>query len=235
MLINATHAPPHQLLPVLAAVAELPCTPIVWFSQPLLQVLLASGYSVGWPATAPDLLCSCLRVRVQTMRGTWAKTPPTGEIRAVIKEAWREISTHPDWPKGVEPVWSLDNVSVHNSALKGWDDPNGWRIRAGIQGTVMQPPSYSPDLHHVVEHAIANMTTGFKDMLFYGAMDPTAQVALHAGQVRMPTMDEFFDMQCEAFFTSNTVQSIRDDVLGLPDTYKAVIDVNGGWTNKIFA
>lgn len=117
----------------------------------------------------------------------------------------------------------MDNAVVHKSAAKGWDTTGDWRESAGIKGPFFPPPPYSPDIHQVIEHAIANMSRHFKHELALRAM---------RRQERMMSMTEFFQLAVDCFRLGNSDAAIRANVDGIEETFKAIVALNGDLPEK---
>jgi hypothetical protein len=179
---------------------------------------------------------------MQTMKGHVAKNPPAAEIRDVIRTAWGHVKTAMDsglWPKDQEPVWSLDNVSVHKAAVQGWDEPSCWRKKEGIRGRLHMPPAYSPDLHQVVEHSIGNMTRLYKKELLIQSLKVWSSVpdaSRDGAGAGKPTLHDFFLKQQQCFYESNKgkkdVNAIAANVRRLGQVYTEVIRLGGAMPER---
>lgn len=183
---------------------------------------------------------------MQTMAGEQAKTPPSSEIRDLIKRIWLRIKSEMEpedpaereaqiragkkgwrWPKGLEPVYSLDNAAVHVAAVQGWDDPDGWRIKAGIKGRLHMVPDYSPDLHQVIEHAIGNMSKSFHDAVAYGLL---GRLCGESGRrENLANMLDFMWLQKWCYQYANGGAAIAENCYRLLDTYLEVVKHGGDW------
>uniref|UniRef100_A0A7S0RG60 Uncharacterized protein n=1 Tax=Chlamydomonas leiostraca TaxID=1034604 RepID=A0A7S0RG60_9CHLO len=182
----------------------------------------------------------------KTMAGEQAKTPPSSEIRDLIKRIWLRIKSEMEpedpaereaqiragkkgwrWPKGLEPVYSLDNAAVHVAAVQGWDDPDGWRIKAGIKGRLHMVPDYSPDLHQVIEHAIGNMSKSFHDAVAYGLL---GRLCGESGRrENLANMLDFMWLQKWCYQYANGGAAIAENCYRLLDTYLEVVKHGGDW------
>lgn len=167
--------------------------------------------------------------------GALAKNPPTDEIRDIMGGAWGEIEkakAEGRWLPDLDPIWSLDNVSVHNSALEDWDAKANvsWRKDRGIQGCVYRPPPFSPDLHQVVEHAIAQMANAFKHKLMSSLLarsEPSSSRV--AGFDALPSVESYFQEVCKCFQEANGGGAIAANCKSMRDMYDAVIACNGDY------
>jgi hypothetical protein len=54
---------------------------------------------------------------MQTKTVTLAQSPPTEELRDFLAQVHDAIKSSPAWPKDWEPIYTLDDVNVHHSAL----------------------------------------------------------------------------------------------------------------------
>lgn len=158
----------------------------------------------------------------------WAKTPTAEEIQQIIKEIDAKVKqamADGNWPANQEPVYSLDNVVVHRSAVRAWDDATGWRKQAHVWGQLIMPPPYSPDLHQVVEHAIANMTTEFKNRMSgdLGGLVPAGRQERDV----FKTVQDYFLVQVQCFQDANPAQYIKKNCDKLEKTYNEVIRLGG--------
>ena len=159
---------------------------------------------------------------MQTKRNKVARSPPTEEIRDIFRVAWNDIKQRdPEYAvrceRGEQPIyWSLDNAPVHKSAMEGWDDWNGWRVQAGIPGTVIWAPPYSPDLHQVIEHAHANTLRKFQGWLIS-----------NVHQKPFPQVLDYFDVIAQCFLDGNEPDSIEKNVAKLTKVYERVIEAHG--------
>lgn len=163
--------------------------------------------------------------------GKLAVNPTGEEVRDVLKEVWEAIKESNVWPAGQEPIWSLDTCNVHKAALKDWWTPThqvpAWRKHLGLEGDVKMPPPYSPDLHQVVEHAIANMTNHFNRRVQQALINQAAGKPAEELPNDMAGFKKWVDA---AFHEGNQGCSIAKNCekLGLK-TYQAVIDRAGGF------
>jgi hypothetical protein len=78
-------------------------------------------------------------------------------------------------------------------------------------------PPYSPDLHQVVEHAIANTTTRWRRALLENARRRDVYASVQ----------EWYEEVAACFADSS--QSIAKNVASLDATYQEVIRLGGGW------
>ncbi len=127
-------------------------------------------------------------------------------------------------------VWSLDNAAVHRSALRDWDDPDGWRATAGVPGFVLSPPLWSPDLHQVIEHAHANTITQWNKWQLEHA--DVCAAALSSKTGGLPLLMEPIR---QAFFRGNMRHSIAANVKRLTHVYLLVLGAGGGYIPRRFS
>ena len=157
-------------------------------------------------------------MRLQTIKGKIAKAPTAEEIKDILTTIWEKVKNHPNWPEGLGPCWSLDNAHVHKSALASWDHRNSWRHQRDIPGYVEKLPPYSPDIHQVVEHAIGNMVTRYRQKL----MDYICSTdAVYRSKLPMDVPGHFQLLE-ECFMAANAGNTIADNVAKLMDQ---VVDV----------
>lgn len=137
-------------------------------------------------------------------------------MRATVKEAEEKGS----WPKGIQPMFSLDNVSTHTSAVEKdrWQQPGSWWQNNLAGSQLFMPPPYSPDLHQVVEHAIANTSQAFQKLLWHEAVQQ---------QTARAEVGDYEEMLQQAFKAACTPAAIRRNVDLLPKVW-AGVDSNGG-------
>ena len=162
--------------------------------------------------------------RAQTLQGKVAQAPSGYEIRDLLKEVQQLVLANKEWPAGRDPVWSLDNAAVHRWALEmpDWSKAGGW-FRTNMRGNVWLPPPYSPDLHQVVEHAIANLCTQFNKLLW-------DEVEQHTSA--RPTVHGYAALIQQAFRTACNQQAINHNVMRLPHVYDSVRSAKGEWAEK---
>lgn len=130
---------------------------------------------------------------------------------------------NPLWPRSEEIWWSLDNAAVHRWALEGWGDAGGWHATSGMKGHVWELPPYSPDLHQVVEHAIANLCRQFREELWGEVANRKAP---HA------TVHGYAELIQRAFSKACNQQAINHNVMRLPHVYQSVQSARGEWAEK---
>lgn len=103
--------------------------------------------------------------------------------------------------------------------MKDWDAPDGWRRRAGIEGTYQLVSPYSGDLHQVVEHAHGNCVREYSKV--------TQEWEL--GMREMPADGIFgFAREVEVCFRrANKPAVIRANCVKMPEVYQACIESQG--------
>lgn len=174
---------------------------------------------------------------MQCLNGEYAKVPPRDEIRDIIYHAWLKVKAAKEkgqWPKDKEgndiPVtWSLDNCTVHKSAVEDWDVKGGWRLERGIEGKVHMPPDYSPDLHQIIEHAIGNMSRAFKKQLHLGCQ---GKLGWEEGQSECMGVDGYFKLMADCFRDSNGNDAIMHNCLRMQQVYNRVIELGGEYPER---
>ena len=113
--------------------------------------------------------------------------------------------------QGEQLVYSYDNDSVHKGALEEL------RVRGLLTSTNRAPlPPNSPDMHKVVEHCIARVTSMVNAELA-DTEDIVHPVGYWQGRVE------------QLFFGGISAASVKADVASLRATYQAIIDVGGAW------
>lgn len=152
---------------------------------------------------------------MQTQKGKDAKSPTADEmftlfrdhVHPAIKKVISEGKSTEWGLKGQHPMISMDNDSIHEAA---WG-----RMQALSKYKRAPLPPHAPDMHKVVEHCISYLKGQF-----------TQRLAEMKGPRGQP---EQYQQLLKDIFKTYTAQSIRKDVESLPDTYQAIIDVNGDW------
>lgn len=148
-----------------------------------------------------------------------ARSPTAEEIRDLLKTLSDMVRGLPEdkWPHDWEPVWSLDNATVHTAAVQDWEEC----AAMGIIGRAVFVPPYSPDLHQLIEHAHANTVRHFKEKLVVRNQEP--------GGPYKTVADMFRDIKA-SFEEVNTPVAIAANLKKLLEvTYPAVIELEGGW------
>lgn len=183
-------------------------------------LLLGPGFCLGGASCVPAHTHAQVKDRP-------ARSPNAAEIRQLIMDIWESIKAAGDGvfaencKTGKEQlIWSLDNARVHHKAVADWDDPNGWRVKAGIPGTVIFPPPYSPDLHQVIEHAHANTMLVFRD---WEVRYPDKCAAL------LKDITGFGTQLRHDFFEGNKQPSVYNNVRRLTTVYHLVIHAGGDY------
>jgi hypothetical protein len=151
---------------------------------------------------------------MQTKTGKTARGPPAEEIRDMLANICQALKNDELWDQSWQPIFSFDNSPNHTSAVSKWHE---WAPSRGVQGKALMVPPYSPDLHQVVEHAIANTTIRWRRVLLENARRRTVYA----------NVQEWYEEVCACF--AGASNSIAKDVDKLDDTYKEVIRLGGGW------
>lgn len=113
--------------------------------------------------------------------------------------------------QGQQLVYSFDNDAVHQGAMEELQQ------RGLITNSNRAPlPPNSPDMHKVVEHSIARLTSMVNSEL------------AHTEDLVLP-VEHWRSRLEQMFLTGITAASIRADVASLKATYQAIIDVAGSW------
>jgi hypothetical protein len=164
---------------------------------------------------------------MQTKAGRVAKAPTAEEIRDILSQAsakLRDLQQDGKWPADWEPIWSMDRVPIHRTAAKDWDHGQ-WRKDRQVMGTPLFVPTYSPDLHQVIEHVHANTVRAWKTDLLLE--EPRKQEYENA--VAMYKHLE------TTFYNSILPVSIQANVEKLLDrTYPEVLRLRGDWPTHEF-
>ncbi len=172
---------------------------------------------------------SCEYCPLQTRRGTPAQGLTAKETVYHMRHAWRVLRAHRDWPKHpatqkpLAPYWSMDNVPYQAAVAREWS--TGIRRDMDLPGSPWMVPAHSPDLHQVVEHALANTADAWKRVLQQRAAEsrPYRNVREMEKDLR------------ECFRTANPPQSIQANITKLLErTYRAIQEAGGGWPSKEF-
>lgn len=146
---------------------------------------------------------------------------PTGEEVAldvlvpILQQAHQELAGRLGRVQGrrLQPRLSLDNPTVHVSALKHYKDElvaAGWK-----RNTRFPLPKYSPDFHRVIEHTHGRAVLAFRKWMYD---NPKKHSTAEYKQV----FEDMYRGCCNA-------ESIASDVAGLPELYAYVADNDGEW------
>jgi hypothetical protein len=161
---------------------------------------------------------------LQTKKGNVAKAPTAVEIQDFIKDVNDIVMHHPGWTSVMgEPIYSLDNVSVHTSAVQGWDQENSWWHQNNIWGSCKFVAKWSPDLHQVVEHAHARITHHFQHMLWLEAVKQ---------QIVRKKVTKYMELLQSAFEATCQPDTIGANVHRLKAVYEAVVAARGDWAPR---
>ena len=135
------------------------------------------------------------------------------KVRAMTCALGELPSKAKPFPFGFKPIFSLDNASVHKTAM---EDPKWLQEHPWINNR-QKLPCYSGDLHKVVEHAHGVVSRAFKNRL--------RNTAAH------DTVAEYCD-DVAAIFYKLKPESIKKDVLSLTQTCQQVIQLHGEYPAK---
>ena len=153
--------------------------------------------------------------------------PTADEIKDIIAAIWAKIKEAMDagrWPADLEPVYSLDNATIHKSAVKDWDKPRSWRRQLGIRGRIMFVPDLSPDLHQVIEHAHANCVRLYQRI---------AEEYLRGVRKMPKDVAGFIPHVKKCFEEGNPLKSIKANVLRMKKVYEGVIAAGGDFVGGL--
>lgn len=159
---------------------------------------------------------------MQTVKGTVAKNPTWEEVRELLQSCYHAVITHPDWPAGWKPIFSVDNAQPHHKAV---NDPRPWKGpgRPDVEFTFVPPTS--PDIHQAIEHAHANGCAKFKKQLLERAM----------GHTPYANISEVVKELQACFQAANTPASILKNCQKLHTrTYPEIIRPEGAWPSCVF-
>jgi hypothetical protein len=164
---------------------------------------------------------------MQTKRGTVAKAPTAEEIRdllALASAKLQGLKQEGKWPSDWDPVWSMDRVPIHLAACKEWQHGQ-WRTEKQVIGTPLFVPTYSPDLHQVIEHAHAITVRAWKsDLLREGFRCKECDNAVG-----------MYEQLEEAFYTHILPVSVAANIEKLLNrTYLEVLRLEGDWPTAQF-
>lgn len=149
----------------------------------------------------------------------WAKSFTAAEVRDVM-EGFRDIAVsvmeeacggNQVEIQNNQPIFSLDNASVHNDL----EDITG----VGPFQRAPLPPR-SPDMHKVIEHLFNTLQYKLHRILLPAICQDYAR-----NPEAFPPM--FWVDVVEAVLKDVTVDSIRADIMTLPDTYQYIADHGG--------
>lgn len=123
-------------------------------------------------------------------------------------EALKVAARYPHiFTKGVRVKFSFDNPPIHNTAPLG-------DIGLEPEDRVCLPPR-SPDMHKAIEHVFGTLTRAMNASL---AKDPGLNTVVK------------YKAELERLFAEQiTPESVSMDVASLPDTYRGILAVDGGW------
>jgi hypothetical protein len=91
---------------------------------------------------------------VQTLAGNVAEGPTKEEFRDFVKSCTtklQELTGNPRF-RASQVHWSWDNPTIHGSVADG-----DWKGLGITDRNFMAVPTYSPDMHKVIEHIHANV------------------------------------------------------------------------------
>lgn len=167
--------------------------------------------------------CTCLQV-VKNHQEEMARAPNHSEIQNFLWNAYKEVARL--WligtiPRDFQPIWSLDNAPVHAAA---YNDPDWRQNKPPGCFTQVKPPTYSPDLHKIIEHVHGTVVTAAKKELLSMNTEPEPD----------DSIQPYFEMYRNNFHSHITAQSVQADITSLPTTYAEVIKDGGGYPARRF-
>lgn len=115
----------------------------------------------------------------------------------------------------LKPTFSFDNAKIHESGMTfeealqkfNWSDDMRFPL-----------PTYSPDMHRVIEHAHARAVLQFGKWLYQHPKEYT--ISKYKKE-----FERIFRECCKP-------STIAADVKGLPELYKVVVQKKGAWAQK---
>lgn len=163
-------------------------------------------------------------LHLQTKKGNEAKGPTGEEIKDLICSFSNKLAQPGVWPSTMcPPIYTLDNASIHHTAVDGWEEPDHWWQKEKIFGSPAFVPPHSPDLHQVPEHAHARIVHHFQHQLWLEAIAHKS--------VRQTVMG-YWELVQQAFEATCTKEIISADVDRLYAVYEAVKSNNGDWAPR---
>lgn len=130
-------------------------------------------------------------------------------IQAATDSKWDMVPNKSEWHGRHDARYSFDNPSIHEKAVPELE-------RLGFERVPL--PTYSPDMHKVIEHVHANIGREFRKKLIEDASIKKEQYA----------------SILEEIFFNITQASIAKDVMSLPDTYEEIKRLQGNWPSYRF-
>jgi hypothetical protein len=117
---------------------------------------------------------------------------------------------------GAHALYSFDGAKIHQSAIKEDDHGNSLLSPYGYSSQLRAPlPTYSPDMHQVIEHAHGRAVTAFQKLLY-------DHPQVHSAETYKQIYKQLF-MECCAAHT------IAADVARLPALYNHIYQNGGDW------
>lgn len=113
----------------------------------------------------------------------------------------------------LKPTFSFDSAKIHESGMSLEDELRKFKWSSDAMRFPL--PIYSPDMHRVIEHAHARAVLEFRRWLYQHPREYTI------GRYKSE-FEKIFRECCKP-------KTIADDVGGLPELYKMVVQRNGCW------
>jgi hypothetical protein len=135
-----------------------------------------------------------------------------------VKAAKAKLKNHPSISKGTELLFSYDSARIHTSAMKLVDAASGKLLLETYGFKDAQRlllPTYSPDMHRVIEHTHGTAVVQFERWLYQNPQKCTMQEYKQA-------FEAIYRKCCSA-------SAIAADVAGLPELYNWIYEHDGNW------
>lgn len=132
------------------------------------------------------------------------------KIDAKADRDWARLPNKSEWHGSSRLVYSFDNPKIHEAALPKIEE-------LGLERQSL--PTYSPDMHKVIEHVHGWIGAEFKKRLL---QDATINTPVKYAKL------------LEEIFFNITAAQIAKDVASLPATYQEIIRLLGDWPAKKF-
>lgn len=161
---------------------------------------------------------------LQTKAGNEARAPTGEEIKDLLRDLSSKLLQPNVWPPTLgPPLYSMDNASIHHTAVDGWEEKDNWWQQEKMFGSPTFVPAHSPDLHQVPEHAHARIVHHFQHQLWLEGI---------AHKTARNSVMEYMELINQAFEATCTPAIISDDVSRLAKVYEAVVDNQGDWAPR---
>ena len=154
---------------------------------------------------------------MQTRTGQPAKGTTSAEFVGHMKQInkatetkWNTQEGKIEWHGQNDLIHSFDNPSIHEAAVPELQ-------KMGVERAEL--PTYSTDMHKVIEHVHGYIGREFKARLLADAT--------------IVTSTKYVKLLKEIFYGMSK-EVVAKDVASLPETYAEIVRLSGDWPNKKF-